>query len=180
MSLLDDLIKILKQLFNLPPLDPLTSFRFLVEIDGKPVGAFSQFSGISMQTQTIQARSGNDIRGVQEYIPVLTTFKPVTLSKGVIGDSQLLKWMFDAAASDSAGPKKANLRRTISVIALDEKGQEAVIWTLKNAMPIAYELSPMSSTSSEVLTENVTFAIQGVDRTLTTLRKLLQLFSKSV
>ena len=65
--------------------DPLTSFRFLVEVEGDAVGAFSQFSGIKMEVQTIQARGGNDVRGVQEYIPVLTKFEPVTLTRGVFG-----------------------------------------------------------------------------------------------
>jgi hypothetical protein len=69
------LLEVLRQLASkLPPLEPLKAFRFIVEFDGKAVGAFTQFSGISMEVQTIQARSGNDISGVQEYIPVLTGF----------------------------------------------------------------------------------------------------------
>ena len=84
--------------------DPLKAFRFLVEVDGDSVGAFSQFSGIRMEVQTIQARSGNDNRGVQEYVPVLTSFDPVTLTKGVFGDNAFLNWIFAAAASTHTGP----------------------------------------------------------------------------
>ncbi len=144
--------------------DPLTAFRFLVEVDGDAVGAFTQFSGIKMEVQTIQARSGSDIRGVQASIPVLTSFAPVTLSKGVFGDNAFLDWMFAAAASDFTGPTGHNLYRTINVVALDDSGGRGVIWSLKDAMPIRYELSPMDSSRSEVLTESVTFAIHGVDR----------------
>ena len=39
-----------------------------------------------------------------------------------------------------------------------------MVWSLKDAMPIGYELSPMDSSRSEVLTESVTFTIQGVER----------------
>ncbi len=143
---------------------PLTAFRFLVEVDGRVVGAFSQFSGIRMQMQTIQARGGNDIRGVQEEIPVLTSYAPVTLSKGVLGTSDFLDWVFSAAASPETGPVNNRLRRTLNIIALDDAGKRCVTWSLKNAMPVGYELSPMDSTRSEVLTESVTFAIQGVAR----------------
>ena len=73
--------------------DPLVAFRFLVEVDGDVVGSFMQFSGIKMEVQTIQARGGNDIRGVQEYIPVLTTFEPVTLTRGVFANNKFMNWL---------------------------------------------------------------------------------------
>ena len=146
--------------------EPLKSFRFLVEVDGDAVGAFTQFSGIRMEVQTIQARSGSDLRGVQETVPVLTRFEPVTLTRGVFGDNEFLNWVFAAAASTNAGPTGARLRRTINVIALDDAGNRGVIWSLKDAMPIRYELSPMDSSQSVVLSESVTFVIQGVERSV--------------
>ena len=146
--------------------DPLRSFRFLVEVDGDAVGAFTQFSGIKMEVQTIHARSGNDLRGVQDIVPVMTHFEPVTLTKGVIGDNDFLNWIFAAAASTHTGPTGVNLFRTINVIALDDAGNRGVIWSLKDAMPIRYELSQMSGFSSEVLSESVTFAVHGMERTV--------------
>ncbi len=143
---------------------PLKAFRFLVEVEGDAVGAFTQFSGIRMEIQTIQARSGNDIRGVQDIVPVMTRFEPVTLTKGVIGDHSFLNWIFAAAASVNTGPTGVRLRRTINVIALDDMGRRGVIWSLKDALPIRYELSPMDSSRSEVLSESVTFAVLGMER----------------
>ena len=145
---------------------PLTAFRFLVEVDGKEVGAFTQFSGIKLQVQTIQVRAGNDPRGVQDYIPVMSSYAPVTLARGVVGSNEFMDWIFSAAASTLDGPTGSDLRRPIDVIALDERGRRGVVWSLKDAMPIGYELSPMDSSRSEVLTESVTFAIQGVERTV--------------
>ena len=81
--------------------DPYLSHRFLVEISGVFSASFSQFSGIKMQVQTIQARSGNDGRGVQQYVPVLTAFSPVTLSRGVIGSNDFLKWLASAADEET-------------------------------------------------------------------------------
>ena len=146
--------------------EPLKSFRFLVEVDGDAVGAFTQFSGIKMEVQTITARSGSDLRGVQDIVPVMTRFEPVTLTKGVIGDNAFLNWIFAAAASTHTGPTGVNLFRTINVIALDDAGNRGVIWSLKDALPIRYELSPMDSTRGEVLSESVTFAVHGMERTV--------------
>ena len=94
--------------------EPFKAFRFLVEVEsgGVAVAAFTHFSGVKMTVDTVQARSGNDNRGVQDYIPVLTRFEPVTLTKGVVGDNDFLDWLFSAAAGPEAGPKGAGLRRT--------------------------------------------------------------------
>ena len=154
--------------------EPLKAFRFLIEVDGDAVGAFSQFSGIKMQVQTIEARSGSDARGVMDYIPVLTSYSPVTLTKGVIGDNAFMDWIFAASASTLTGPTGKSLYRTINVIALDDVGRRGVIWSLADAVPIGYELSPMDSSRSEVLTESVTFAIHGVERTVSPLSFLMQ------
>lgn len=147
--------------------EPFRAFRFLVEVEnlGVVVAAFTQFSGVKMQVETIQARSGNDNRGVQDYVPVLTRFAPVTLTKGVVGDSDFLDWLFSAAASVNAGPSSAGLRRTLNIIALDERGNRGVTWSLREALPIGYELSPMDGSSSEVLSESLTFAFIGMERT---------------
>lgn len=147
--------------------EPFKACYFLVEIEngGVEVGHFSQFSGVKMEMETLQVRSGNDARGVQEYIPVLTRFAPVTLTKGVVGDNEFLNWLFSAAAGVNSGPSSSNLYRTLNVVALDERGNRGVTWVLKNALPIAYELTPMDGARSEVLSESLTFAITGVERT---------------
>lgn len=149
---------------------PFQAFRFLVEVEssGVVVAAFTQFSGVRMRVDTLQARSGSDDRGVQEYIPVLTRFEPVTLTKGVVGDNEFLDWLFTAAASANAGPRGGAMRRTLNVVALDGRGERGITWSLKDALPIGYELTPMDGSRSEVLSESLTFAITGMERKLHT------------
>ena len=150
-----------------PRTDPLRSFRFLVKMGagGEVSAAFARFSGIQMEMETIQVRSGSDSRGVKEYTPVFTSYEPVTLSKGVVGDNEFLDWILSASADVHSGPTGNNLLRTIDVITLNQHGDVGVTWTLQNAMPIGYELAPLDGSRSEVLTESVTFAITGVKRT---------------
>ena len=141
---------------------PLKAYRFLVEVDGSAVGAFSQFSGIRMEVQTIKARGGNDDRGVLNYIPVLTSYEPVTLSNGVIGDNVFMDWLSSVSAVGLSGPKGKLIKQDLNVVALDDMGKQGVIWTLYNAMPIGYQLSPMDSSRSEILMETVTLTIEGM------------------
>ncbi len=147
---------------------PFQAFRFLVEIEGARgavVAAFSQFSGVNMTVETVESRAGSDGRGVRQIIPVLTRFEPVTLTKGVVGDNAFLDWLFSAVAGPEAGPRSDEaVRRTLNVVALDDRGRRGVIWSLKNALPVGYSLSPMDGGRSEVLAESLTFAITGMER----------------
>lgn len=152
--------------------DPIQTFRFLIEVEDlrqddntKISGAFATFSGINMTVETLQSRAGDDRRGVQEYIPVLTRYDPVTLSKGVVGDNDFLNWLLSVSADLESGPTGKILRRDIRVITRNDMGEDAVVWTLKGAMPIGYQITPLDSSRTEVLMESVTFAITGVRRT---------------
>ena len=144
-------------------LEPFRAFRFLVLVNGVYFAAFTQFSGIKMQVQTIKARGGNDDRGVLNYIPVLTSYEPVTLSNGVIGQNSFVGWLRTVTPVGLSGPKSGYTKMDLNVVALNENGKQGVIWTLYNAMPIAYSLAPMDSSRSEILMESVTFSIEGMD-----------------
>ncbi len=144
---------------------PFGTFRFLVEVEGSQtiVGAFAQFSGIKVQVESIRGRTGDEPRGVKQGISLFTTFTPVTLTKGVVRDNEFVDWLFSAVASPYSGPKKSK-PRTLNVIALDEHGNRGVTWSLKNAVPVAYELSPMDGGRSGVLSETLTFGYNGMER----------------
>jgi phage tail-like protein len=136
-----------------------------VESGGNSVtAAFAQFSGVNMRVDTIQVRTGDDRRGVMDYIPALTTVENVTLSKGVIGDNEFLDWRLSAAPDAVSSPTGLNAYRSINVVAVNGKGERAVSWTLYNALPVSYALSGMDSASNTVLSETITFSITGFKR----------------
>lgn len=146
--------------------DPLLNCSFVVECEGGVTAAFSQFSGIKVQVQTLANRYGDENRGVQDFIPVMTRYEPITLSKGVIGELDFLEWIEQSTAGYNDGPGGSNLRRTLHITAVDITGAKRITWELKNAFPIGYELAPMDALRSEVLTESITFQITGVRRTI--------------
>lgn len=148
--------------------DPLKAFRFVIKVgDGQQVSAaFAQCSCIQMQVETLQFRSGDDNRGVRDYTPVFTGYAPISFTKGVVGDHSFWSWILEAAADVNRGPKGSNLRRTVVISALDEHGKAKVEWTLRNAMPVGYELSAMDSSRSEILMESVSFVFTGLERSV--------------
>ena len=147
--------------------EPLKTFRFLVEVeseDNRIVAAFSNFSGVSMKIDMVSYRSGAEIRGVTDDIPALTSFERVTLTKGVIGDNEFLEWIQAVAPGLTEAPTGKSKYRTINIVALDDKGERAVTWSLLDAIPVEYRLGSMDSTNSAVLSETIEFAIGGFKR----------------
>lgn len=148
-------------------IDPLKSFRFLVEVEAegkKIVAAFSQFSGVKMNLESVDVRVGSDYRGVMDSVPTLTRFDNITLTKGVIGDNEFLDWILAAMPDITAAPTGKQISRTLNIVAINDENKRAVTWVLADAAPIAYELSPMDSAQSAVLSESITFCIGGFTR----------------
>lgn len=146
----------------------MLAFRFQIRVGAgeQTVALFASFSGVSMNVETLRSRDGDDARGVQEHIPVMTSYEPVTLSKGVIGDDGFMDWLLSVSPDLEQGPTGKTLRQDIDVAVLNDRGKEAVIWTLKDAMPIGYRMAPLDANRSEVLMESLTFAITGMRRTV--------------
>lgn len=147
--------------------EPVKNFRFIVEVEsdgGKTVAAFAQFSGIQMRLETVPIRSGSEPRGVMDDIPALTGFAPITLSKGVIGDNEFLSWLQASAPGAVEAATGVNKSRTVNIIALDDRGNPAVTWSLFDVMPVAYILGDMDSSRSAVLTESMEFSIGAFKR----------------
>jgi len=147
--------------------EPLKTFRFLVEVEGdgdRIVAAFTRFSGVTMRVDTVKYRPGSEIRGVSDDIPARTSFENVTLTKGVIGDNEFLEWIQAVAPGATEAPTGKKSYRTINVVALDDKGNRAVTWSLLDAIPVVYELGQMDSSNSAVLSETIEFAIGGFKR----------------
>jgi len=149
---------------------PFGAFRFLVETDGqKKIGAaFTSISGIRMTTQMAKARAGSDARGVQGNYPGITEFGNVKLEKGVVGyEGEFFNWLFSTNfPRNTEGPKSKDVYRDLRIIALNQNGKARVVFTLKNATPVSYELGEMDASQSAVLMESIEFAITGVTRTI--------------
>lgn len=151
---------------------PFTAYNFLVYFSDatddkkKLQGAFTNFSGIRMSNQIAQLRCGEDIRGVKDNYPGITEFEHAKLTKGVIGDSDFLDWLFGATLPDNTeGPKGEKLYRDIHVCSLLEYSMEpGMEWVLLNAIPVGYELHPMDASQNAYLSEEIEIAFTGVER----------------
>lgn len=134
-------------------LDPLRSFRFLVEIDGITSGGFTRVKGLSREVKYESYREG----GVIEYEHKLITqvsYPAVVLERGLALDD-LWKWALAAADGEVR-------RRTIRIRLQDEANVPTWAWQIEYALPVKWTASDLDAQTSPVVMESLELAHHGL------------------
>ena len=126
--------------------DYQVGFCFAVEIDGIMTAAFRQVSQVRWTTKTKPLREGGNNRNFVNLIEP-GEFAPLTLKKGLAtgsGANELFLWM--KRVHDTGAFERAN----ISLVLLDEMGDEAGRFNFYNAFPNKYELGQLDGKTNEI------------------------------
>lgn len=136
---------------------PLPKFYF--EVDIPDVGtklSFQEVSGLDVETQIIEYRSGNSARFSPIKMPGMAKTGNVTLKKGLFArDNKFFEWQKNVAMNTIK-------RSTVTIRLLDEAGNPTMTWTLANAWPTKITGSDFKSDGNEVAVETVELAHEGV------------------
>lgn len=135
--------------------DPYRAFRFVVEFDGTVAGGFQSVGGVERHTEVEPYKEG----GVNEYehqFVVKTTYPALVLKRG-LADTTLWDWHQDVVGGTVQ-------RKTISVLLLDDAGDEVWRWICAAAYPTKWTGAELDALSDAVATETVEFVHRGITR----------------
>jgi phage tail-like protein len=136
--------------------DPLTSFGFLVEIEGIASAGFREVSGLGAEAEVIEYREGADkLRSVRK-LPGLVKYPNVTLKRGFTTSRELWDWW----TSTRDGTLQ---RRTVAITLLDDARQPVVRWLLREAWIARIEFSELDAAKNEVAIESIELAHEGLE-----------------
>ncbi|KCZ70556.1 conserved hypothetical phage tail region protein [Candidatus Methanoperedens nitroreducens] len=139
--------------------DPYRNFRFRVEIDGIQTASFSEATIPDSSTDTVDYREGADPT-YQRKLSGLTKYGNITLKKGLTDSMELYEWR---KLVEQSGAIKA--RKNISLILIDEEGNDKSRWDIIEAWPTKYDPSDFSAKSNEVVIESLELVHEGIKRT---------------
>jgi phage tail-like protein len=136
------------------------------------VGGFTNISGLAINTQAIQYREGGYNTTVHQ-IPGMTTFTPVTFSRGVLyGNDQAITWMrgmFSAAAGEGLNNSGGNFRTDIVITVNDhpnttvDTGERPKMqFKLHNAWITALNYTDLDATNGAILFETMQLVHEGL------------------
>jgi phage tail-like protein len=136
--------------------DPFRTFNFQLEIDGIPLGAFSEVSGLTSTTDTVDYREGTDVNPNVRKLTGLTKFGNVTLKRGVTVDTSFWDWRQNILDGIQD-------RRNATVILLNEQRQPVVRWHIFQCLLSKIDISGFKAAANEVGIESIELVHEGLE-----------------
>jgi phage tail-like protein len=133
--------------------DPLTNFRFLVEIEGIQQAAFMECSGLGSRIDVIEYRDGSDPPVVRK-LPGRVSYPDIVLKWGVTTSRDLYNWHLAVIQGQLQ-------RRSGSVILLGADGTEQVRWNFTNAWPSRWDGPTLNAMGNGVAIESLTITCES-------------------
>ncbi len=138
--------------------DPYRNFRFRVEIDGLVTAGFADATIPDSTTDSVDYREGTDIT-TSRKLSGLTKYGTISLKKGLTDSLDLYKWRQQV---EQSGASKA--RKNLSLILIDEEGNDKARWDVVEAWPTKYDSSDFSAKGNDVMIESLDLIHEGVTR----------------
>lgn len=127
--------------------NPYRGFNFRVEIDGITEAGFQECSGLDVTTDPVEYREGTDPPHMRK-LTGLNKYSPITLKRGITDSDTLWKWQQTVTTGRTE-------RRNISIVLMNEKGEEKWRWNLRNAWPSKWTAPAFNASSNDIAVETL-------------------------
>jgi phage tail-like protein len=115
---------------------PYPAYNYLVDIQGrdpqKPLGGFSDVSGLSTEIHISEYRDGNKPAAYVDKIPGSNKTNDVTLKRGIVNSQDLWAWI---QATRRTG---VDAKRDVTITVRDEANNPVQIFKLFRVSPMKY------------------------------------------
>jgi phage tail-like protein len=136
--------------------DPYLANRFKVEIEGVVEAAFSECSGLVVETEVEERREGGQ-NLYAHRLPRGSRFVNLVLKRGLTDSDKLWAWHQEVVG----GKLK---RRTLSVVLFDGAGDERWRWNLQEAYPTKWVGPELKADAGLVAIESLELVHHGLSR----------------
>lgn len=134
-------------------LNPHSGHRFVVEIDGQRMAAFSECTLPTLEFETEERKEG----GLNDYVHVLPSRRKsgrVTLKRGLTASTELLDW-YNSLLSGQVN----DATRTLAIIMFDSMGNELARWDFMEAIPVKWTGPQLKSDQGAVAIETLELVV---------------------
>jgi len=145
--------------------NPYGAFNYLVALGGATgdgalgtiVGGFSDVSGLGVEVNYSEYRSGNEKVNTVRKVPNTHKQDDITLKRGLIGSDDLFQWL--KTVRDGI-PEP----RQITITLLDEARRTVATWKIRNAQPKKWTGPTLAAKGGgEVAMEELSLVHEGIE-----------------
>lgn len=137
--------------------DPYLKYNFAVEIDGLVAGGFQEVTGLQAEIEVQDYREGGVNEFVHKFAGPVKYSSNLVLKWGITDARALWNWYWDVMHGKVE-------RKNVSVLLLDQTGQEKRRWNFEKAYPVKWVGSELRAAASEVAVETIEFAHRGLSK----------------
>jgi phage tail-like protein len=128
---------------------PPLGYHFRVEFNHiKGEFQFQSVSGLNVELETEQIPEGGENRFTHK-LPVRTNYPNLVLKRGLLVNSELIKWCRDALEEYNIRP----VDLTISL--LNEEHEPLITWNVVHAWPVKWALADFNAEESKIAIETI-------------------------
>ena len=140
--------------------DPLVSFHFAVEVQGKISGYFTEVSGLGSETEVIEHSVVNE-KGVEVVLKIPGRLKwgDIELKRGITTNMDLWDWRREIENGEVN-----SARQNGSVVMYDQTLTEVARWNFDNGWPSKIDGPTAKSDDNSVGVESMTIVHEGIRR----------------
>lgn len=135
--------------------DPYRTFNFQLQIDGVPLGAFSEVSGLTAEGDAVDYREGTDLQQNVRKLTGLRKYSNITLKRGYTQDQSLWRWYGNIVNGQSD-------RRNVTIVLMNEARQPVLRWHAENAWVNKIEAPSFKAAGNEIAMESVELVHEGL------------------
>lgn len=133
----------------------LPKFHFQAEWGGSRIG-FTEVSGLDVETEVIEYRTGESREYSKSMIPGLLKYGTVTLKRGTMkADNEFYEWWNTVALNTVE-------RRDVTISLLDEEHAPVMVWKLKNAWAKKIASTDLKADGNEIAIETIELACDSI------------------
>ncbi|MEF8810992.1 MAG: phage tail protein [Bacteroidales bacterium] len=135
---------------------PLPKFHFEVDWGEDRKIAFTEVSGLDVETELIEYREGSSKEYSKIKMPGMIKYSNITLKRGTFkGDNDFFNW-WNAIKLNKAP------RESVTINLLNENHEAIVTWEVKNAWPVKVQSTDLKADGNEVAVETMELAHEGL------------------
>lgn len=134
---------------------------FIVEIDGIPVGRFTEVEGLEVNVEVEEYAEGG-MNGFSHKLPTRITYPNLVLKRGVTWENLLYDW-FDAIEKVGAATEGEVERHTLGITMISATGKRLRSWTADGAIPVRWTGPSLANSQDDVPTEELEVAHHGFE-----------------
>jgi phage tail-like protein len=138
--------------------DPLTNFRYRLEIDNLTIAGFSEVSIGETAIDVVEYREGTDPAHVRK-LPGLRKYGSITLKRGMTTSQELYDWH-----EQVVNGQVSTARKNVAIVVADETGTDKARFVVTDAWPAKYSPSDLNAKGNEVLIETLELVNEGIER----------------